>query len=561
MSELSEIAKQQWDAIVIGTGMGGATLGYALARAGWRVLFCEKGKSHLDGAQTLRGDYAESFFPRPKAPQPEHRQILSQAGRYSDLIEDQSFSRSRTFIPFVGSGTGGSTALYGMALERFFPTDFQPRRNFPNANETTLPEEWPVSYAELAPYYEAAEKLYRVRGTPDPLRVSEQRGHLKAPPPLTPAGAELYDFFERKGLHPYRLPMACEFVPECECCQGYLCARGCKNDAANICLQPALAEYGAQLLDECEVTRLDATRTEVTGVACARHGESVILQGKIVVLAAGALETPSILLQSVSRDWPQGLANDSGMVGRNLMRHHIDLHLVVPNTPGPLENRFKELAFNDFYEFNGEKLGSVQSLGRLPSAEILTASMEQDLRNGPVPGAGGFFKLMKLAITPLVSRLVSRNLALAATLEDLPYLDNRVMPLSSTTGRTAGRLSIQYQMRPEGRTRVAAFRRLVAQALKPYKTTLIKQAENNQRIAHACGTCRFGLNPADSVLDKHNRAHDLANLYVVDSSFFPSSAGTNPSLTIAANALRVADHLVQQAMPCCSSAVSVFFTG
>ncbi|MDP1720345.1 MAG: GMC family oxidoreductase [Candidatus Nanopelagicaceae bacterium] len=543
MPKLAKIAKHDWDAIIVGTGMGGATLGYALARAGWRVLFCEKGKSHLGDAQSLRGDYAENFFSRPKAPQPEHREILSRAGRYSGLIEDRSFFRSRAFIPFIGLGTGGSTALYGMALERFFPADFRPRRNFPNANETTLPEQWPISYADLTPYYEAAEKLYRVRGTSDPLRSGEQLEHLRPPPPLTPAGDELFQFFRQKGLHPYRLPMACEFVPECECCQGYLCARNCKNDASRICLAPAISDYGAELLDECEVLKLEATSTEVTGVVCTWHGTEITLRGKVVVLAAGALESPCILLRSASEHWPNGLGNDSGLVGKNLMRHHIDLHLVIPNTPGPVENRYKELAFNDFYEFNGEKFGSVQSLGRLPAAEIIAATMEQDLRDGPLPGAGVFFKLAKPAITPLLSRLVSRNVALAAILEDLPYSDNLVMPLPPTSGHVAGRLAIQYNIRSQDRKRITAFRSLVRQALKPYKTTLIKQAENNQRIAHACGTCRFGLTREDSVLDKWNRSHGLSNLYVVDGSFFPSSGGTNPALTIGANALRVADHL------------------
>ena len=163
----------KWDVIVVGTGMGGASIGYALAKAGKRVLFCERGMSHLNGKLALRGDFAESFFPHPEVPQPKHREILARAGRSTDEIEDASVDHTRRFIPFTGQGTGGSTALYDMALERFFPSDFTPRRNYPQAGEATLPESWPITYEELRPYYEAAERLFRVRGTADPLRGDE----------------------------------------------------------------------------------------------------------------------------------------------------------------------------------------------------------------------------------------------------------------------------------------------------------------------------------------------------------------------------------------------------
>jgi choline dehydrogenase-like flavoprotein len=542
---LIDITSENWDVIVIGTGIGGATLGYALAKAAKRVLFCEKGKSQLnDSQQVLRGNYAEAFFPWPAVPQPEHHAILSWTGRYSDLIEDRSFSRLNTFIPFLGSGTGGSTALYGMGLERFFPADFQPRRNFPEASETTLPEEWPITYADLAPYYEAAEKLYRVRGTTDPLRGNEGYNHLMSPPPLTPLGSELFSFFQEKGLHPYRLPMACEFVPECECCQGYLCPKNCKNDANRICLQPAIMDYGAQLLDECEVLRLDATRKEVTGVVCTWRGVQLMLRGKIIILAAGALISPCLLLKSSTELWPQGLANNSGLVGKNLMRHYIDLYLIAPQTTGPLDNRRKELAFNDFYQKDARKLGSVQSFGRLPPAAILAESMEQEFRQRGLPGAALLFKLAKPIIRPLLSRLVGKSVVLGTILEDLPYTDNWVKTAPAQFERGSLKLSINYRIRANDKERIEAFRILMKDALKPYQVTLVKQAENNERIAHACGTCRFGSNSSESVLDKYNRAHALSNLYIVDSSFFPSSGGTNPGLTIAANALRVANYLL-----------------
>ena len=539
----SDLTDKQWDAIIIGTGPGGCTLGYALARAGQSVLFCEKGRSHLNNQRAIRGAYPEISFPHPETPKPKHREILSSAGRYYDQVEDQSTARHRTFIPFIGSGTGGSSALYGMAMERLSPADFEPRRCYPDVAETTLPEQWPISYADLLPYYEVAEDLYRVRGAADPLREAEGRDPLPPAPPLTPLGLELFDFFTKKGLHPYRLPMACEFVSGCKCCQGYLCDRNCKNDSSHVCLQPAMSLHGAKLLDGCEVLRLEATRTEVTGVICTWRGKQLTLRGKVVALAAGALQSPCILLNSVSASWPQGLANDSGLVGRNLMRHYTDLYLLSPKTKVESDYRQKEIALNDFYHANGNKLGTVQSFGHLPPASVLAASIEADLRDGAIPFAAMLFRMVKPMMTLILQRAIAGRAVLATVTEDLPYRDNLVSPVSTLNRNGDARIAISYKIRPRDLRRIQTIRALMENVLKPYRTMLIKQAENNQLLAHACGTCRFGVNPRESVLDPNNRAHELSNLYVVDSSFFPSSGGTNPSLTIAANALRVAAHL------------------
>lgn len=540
MSEPFDI-DQNWDAIVVGTGMGGATLGHALARAGRRVLFLEKGSASPD----LVDHYAEDDFPAPDVPQPAHRAILERAGRYADEIVDRSTPRTQRFVPFIGAGAGGSSALYGMALERFFPSDFAAADHYRAPAGADLPPRWPVAYDELAPYYDKAEQLFRVRGTPDPLRADGPREHLLPSPPLTPGSKELFGFFEGRGLHPYRLPLACEFVDGCSGCQGYLCSRACKNDAGRICLEPAVRDHGARVLDACEVVALEADAQRVTGVACVRDGRRFTVRAPIVVLAAGALETPRILLDSASSAWPQGLANASGLVGKYLMRHHIDLYLVEPKLKGAFDNRQKELAFNDFYLLDGQKLGSVQSFGRLPPPATLAASVADDLRQGPLPWVAPLFKLARPFVTPVLDGLVHRRMILAATLEDFPYADNRVAPAHDDA--QGARLAIEYRVRDADRARIAAFRKKMDGVLSGYRYKLIKQAENNQRIAHVCGTCRFGDDPATSVLDRNNRAHGLANLYVVDSSFFPSSGGTNPSLTIAANALRVADRLLAQA--------------
>lgn len=532
---------RRWDYLIVGTGMGGATVGYALASAGKSVLFCERGASHLTDPAALRGDFAEASFPRPEAVQPKHAGILLRAGRCAEPLTDVSGTHPKSHIPFLGSGTGGSSALYGMALERFFPRDFTPRGNFADAAGSTLPAGWPVTYEELCPYYEAAERLFRVRGEPDPSRHEGGGEQLLPPPSASRVGQELLDFFSRKGLHPYRVPLACERVPDCQCCQGYLCARDCKNDAARVCLRPATEQHGAELLDGCEVLRLEANAREVTGVVCRRRGAEVTLRARTVILAAGALNTPRLLLNSASADWPTGLANRSGLVGRNLMRHYVDLYLVKTEAPPGPDARLKELAFNDLYYVGGQKYGTVQSFGALPPVPVLLAEQERELREKGRPWLASLFRLSKPLVRPIFRRVLSRRVILASIMEDLPFHENRVV-VEGKPGRD--KLQFEYRIRDAERRRIETFRGLVGDALRPYRFSLVKQAENNERLAHVCGTCRFGDSPGESVLDRFNRAHGLDNLYVADASCFPSSGGTNPGLTIAALALRLTAHLL-----------------
>lgn len=542
--DLSEASQRHWDVIIIGTGMAGSTIGLALAKAGKQVLFCERGKSLLHPKTGLRGNFAETFFEHPTTPNLQHREVLLQAGRYAEEIEDVSYTQSRQTIPFIGCGTGGSSALYGAAMERFFPADFAPRKNHPNAPESTLPDQWPVSYTDMQPYYERAEQLFRVRGSTDACHPDLQASHFLTPPPFGTTTQELNDLFTDNGLHPYRLPQACEFVPGCHGCQGFLCPNNCKNDSTRICLLPALEKYNACLLDECEVVKLESSQDSITGVICNQHDHEKIIRGSTVILAAGALETPRLLLNSNTKQWPDGLANDSGLVGRNLMRHYVDLYALLPRSRKDHPGNLKELAFNDFYQIDDHKFGTVQSFGALPPSAVIVDGMEKALHDEERSWLVPFLKIGKPLIRPTLEHMFSRRVLFASIMEDIPYLDNQVMLTNGTDATTHNRLSIRYNIRPHEQNRIQLFRNRLAEAFSPNRFMIIKQAENNERIAHACGTCRFGLDPKESVLDMNNRAHRLDNLYIVDSSFFPSSAGTNPSLTLAANALRVAEQIL-----------------
>lgn len=532
---MSDVESRLWDVIVVGTGMGGATAGHALARLGLRVLFVEKGRSPSRTGGIV-GQYPEDRVGGPFPPSPEKLDGLRNGGREWAAVVDASKRRRKIHIPFIGSGVGGSSALYGMAMERFFPSDFSPAGCFPERSGSTLPQRWPIAYDDLLPYYARAEALYRVRGTSDPLRGAEFDPAYLDPGPLSASADEVASTLRAAGMHPYRLPLACEFVPECACCQSYLCPRQCKNDAGRICVEPAVREHGAVLLDACEVLRLEASARTVERVVCLREGRTFTLRARVVILAAGALHTPRLLLESASAAWPHGLANRSGQVGRNLMRHYVDLYVIRPKTPPGLQATWKEIAFNDFYLDPDEgKLGSVQDFGALPPIPHLLDVLTDDVSQRFTPLAA----LAVRSVRPVIRYFLARRLAgtriLATLMEDLPYADNRVGPAAD------GRIEVHYGLHPAERHRISRMRKKMKTLLKPYRPMLIKQAENNDRLAHACGTCRFGEDPSTSVLDAKNRAHDVDNLYVVDASFFPSSAGINPSLTIAANALRVAE--------------------
>jgi choline dehydrogenase-like flavoprotein len=514
-----------WDVVVIGAGMGGGTAGYALARLGRRVLFLEKGRFLQRDASAERHDLASV----DNAPDARLRR-----GRWPLPIRGvTSFGEVEFFAP-LGCGSGGSSVLYAAALERLFPCDFRPRANHPEVADSTVPEAWPISYEELEPYYREAEDLYRVRGTSDPLRPEPVRT-LRDPPPLSARDEQLYDLFLRAGLHPYRVHVGCEFVEGCDGCGGVPCLRNCKNDAARVGILPALEKFGAKLLAGCEVSSLEADAVRVQHVRCEWNGRQLSIPAKVVILAAGALRSPIVLLDSTSVHWPQGLANRSGLVGRNLMLHSSDFIAVRPDQGGSTVGPPKALALNDFYFSDGRKLGTLQSVGLPVRAGVVLGYLRSEADRDP----SWWRRLTRpfLRAVAYAAAYYFRNASVFSSIvEDLPYYDNRVLPDPAATNG----MRFEYRYPPELRERNLLFRRRLREALGKRRIVVLS-GENNLNYGHACGTCRFGAEPASSVLDSSNRAHDVDNLYVVDASFFPSSGGTNPSLTIAANALRVAE--------------------
>ncbi|TXT23751.1 MAG: glucose-methanol-choline oxidoreductase [Gallionellaceae bacterium] len=513
----TNFAEEFWDVAVIGTGMGGATVGHQLAKAGHRVIFLEKGLADFPpGCDTMQLDN-ESPSAR-----------LGSGNWPTRITGNVDGIKSQFFAP-LGCGAGGSTLLYAAALERLDPCDFMP---LPGHSDNA----WPISFEQLLPYYRMAEKLFGVRGTTDPLCPSEEP-QLPAPPALAECDQHFLGSLGASGLHPYRLHIAYGYEPGCKECGGYICARGCKADARTVCLKPALRTGNAHIIDRCEVERLVADATTVKEIVCRRDGGEFVIRARVVVLAASAYFSPVLLLKSTNEHWPHGLANRSGMVGRNLMFHVSDLVAVWPRGKYSMDGPRKTLAFRDFYIHQGVKLGSVQSTGLTAGYGNIVYFFKTAFDRSRWSWLKPVRPLLRIPAY-LAAILFGRATIFATIMEDRPYPDNRiVLDPDEPSG-----MRFDYTVHTELRERASLLKGLVKKAFGRHRLLVISQ-EVNLNYGHPSGTCRFGADPSSSVLDPNNKAHDLDNLYVVDASFMPTSGGANPSLTIAANALRVAEHI------------------
>lgn len=523
---------EAWDAVIIGTGMGGATAGYALASKGYKVLFLEKGLYLFGDHDRGPGHMTEgSEVPADRL----------KGGWWPEPMQGKtSFGPTRFYGPF-GCGTGGSSGLYASQLERLLPIDFEPRRNHPQATDSSLPERWPIEYDALLPYYRAAERLYEVAGTPDPLNPDPE-SPLREPPPMSPRDAFVFEALEAAGLHPYRAHVGARFRPGCLGCGGALCPRACKSDSGRCCLVPAIEEHGASILPECEVLRIEAGKERVEHVVCRWKGEEIRVSGRVVVLAAGAMMSPTILLRSRSSHWENGLANGSDQVGRNLMLHTSDQVAVRPTEKLDPYGPQKAISVNDFYTSGGRKLGTLQSMGVPVSAGVINEylRMRAQKESKWYLKVGG--RVGRKVASTVGAALFEQAVIMTSVVEDLPYAHNRIVLDESA----ANGMRFEYTYPKELEERNGLFRDALSTAVSGHLRVLRLSGENNLNFGHVCGTCRAGEDPDASVVNGDGRSHEVENLFIADSSFFPSSGGTNPSLTIAANALRIADSIQRQ---------------
>ncbi len=522
-----------WDVVIVGAGMGGSTLGYALARKGYKVLFLERGTPPTQFPQSLQEGRLKRLLSR-EAPETRLRAIGRLPRRITIMRDGNGFD----FFAPIGSGPGGSSAIYGAGLERMRRIDFS-ATSVEGENSPPLPDNWPLDYDDFTKYYRQAEALFQVAGTRDP-DDRDDDSDLATPPPLSDRDQDFFNSFDSLGLKPYRVHVGIAYKPGCHECLGLPCPNDCKGDGSSRSLRPALRDHSAKILLDCEVQRLETTDARVTAVTARIGGKDIQIRGRIVVLAAGALSTPVLLRNSTSPSWPKGVGNQNDLVGRCLMFHASDLIALWPRKRLSIAGARKTLSFRKFYSLNGRKLGSFQSLG-LPIShgvifDFLASWIE---RHSPVKTP--FSRPFAWALALAADSLFNQATVFATIIEDFPYASNRIV-VDPT--RPSG-FYIEYVKSRELTERIGAMRSALKSALGSHKPWIIT-GEDNMNFGHPSGTCRFGSEPATSVLDPSNKVHGVDNLYVVDASFFPSSSGANPALTVAANALRVAELIDQR---------------
>ena len=510
-----------YDIIIIGTGAGGGTLAVELAPLGKRMLLLERG----------------DWMPREKENWDPDEVFVK--NRY--LSKDTWYDRDgRPFQPESHYNVGGATKMYGAALYRLRERDFGEIRHHDGISPA-----WPISYADMEPYYTRAENLYQVHGA---------RGEDPTEPPTTgpyphpavshePRIQQLSDDLARAGYHPFHAPCGILLtennMPFSKCIRcmefdGYPCLMHAKSDAEVIAIRPALQFPNVTLLTNARAMQLrtNPTGTAVTEVVVERNGALETYHGQIVVVSCGAANSARLLLASASDKHPRGLANGSDQVGRNFMFHNNQAVLAVSKEPNPTRYQ-KSLALNDFY-FSGPDtdypLGGIQMMGK--SQGVMYRGEKH---------------IAKLAPLWSLDLIAKHAIDFWLCTEDLPRSDNRV------TLESDGSINLSYVKTNQVPTKQLydQLKSMLGQLgmhqehLIP-RNLYLKSEMEIAAVAHQAGTCRFGTDPATSVLDVNCKAHELDNLYVVDTSFFPSIGAVNPGLTAMANAVRVGDHLRQR---------------
>jgi choline dehydrogenase-like flavoprotein len=492
------------DIAIIGSGMGGGTTAYALKDSGAKILVIERG--HRLPAEPQNSDLDEVYL----------------NGRYKNADTWYNGRTGAPFKPGVYYWVGGNTKVYGACLPRFRKNDFEEV-----AHQDGISPAWPFSYEDLEPYYTRAEQLFQVHGQigEDPTEPIHSEAYQYPPLDHEPAIQDLANSFRRQGLHPFRMANGLDAdTPEkralCATSDGAPNESGLKSDAEKIAINPALAA-GVELMTGTKVTRLipgPDGRTIVAALA-ERDDQIIRIEADRFVLAAGAVNSAALLLNSATPEHPRGLANSSGLVGRNYMVHNSTFFIGInPFRTNPTLWQ-KTLGLNDWYEAgpaNQYPLGNLQMLGKLRASMLKMAR--------------------PWAPTRILKAISDRSIDIYLTTEDLPRRNNGISVIN-------GKIHVWWEpnnLKPHQEL-VRRISRAVRKAGYPVIFTERMGIETN---SHQCGTAVAGHDPTTSVLTPDCRAHDLDNLWVVDSSFFPSSAALNPALTIAANALRVAATII-----------------
>jgi choline dehydrogenase-like flavoprotein len=508
-----------FDYIIIGTGAGGGTLARTLAPSGKRILILERG----------------DFLPKER----ENWDPLAVAsGRYK-TTEMWHDAKGQPFSPYHHYWVGGNTKMYGGALLRLRENDFNEIQHFDGVSPA-----WSLKYKDFEKWYDEAERLYAVHGERgiDPTEPPTKMAYPFPSLPFEPRMAEVNAAIQKQGLRPAPIPLAIRLPQDgnghttdkinVELYDGYPDPTGAKADSHVIGIQAALQYPNVTMLRNRKVVKIntDDSGKQATDVIVETDGKQERYGADTIIVSCGAINSAALLLRSANKNHPNGLANSSGQVGRNLMIHNNGVVLAYSAKPNPSTFQ-KAILIADFYHKTAQNefpLGSIQNMGK--ADPLLLADAIGDVgKNGK-------------DLTHYAQHIIDFFI----TAEDLPLAENRVsidekgnIQLFYTPNNLKAYNGLRDKL-IEIMDRVAASEG-VGGTTQYYGFKL-----GISGVSHQNGTCRFGENPKTSVLDLNCKAHDLDNLYVVDTSFFPSCGAVNPSLTAMANALRVGEHLLKK---------------
>jgi len=517
--------------IVIGAGLGGSVVAAQLGRAGHDVLVIERGRANIAPAprsNSKRAKVKNKLLPNT-APFPPARlpQMMS-----ASISRDGRPARVEELPAVLGIGPGGASRLYAAALSRMSAEDFSDDTGSPTG---AMDNRWPFGADEIRPYYEAAEQLMRVRGSEDPTDPDAARTTLLPPPAISPRDRGFIDQLRANGHMPFRQHAGIDYLPGCAECFGRPCPRGCKATGASRALNPALAEGKLHLASALRVTKIEQHGDGMSVLVEDPDGQPQRFDCEHVILAAGALKTPGILAASPDI-WPKGQPH--AMLGRGLMFHCSEIIAVSDPEERAQFGPQKTICLRDFYREGQTPLGEVQSLGIPISTGTITQFLIDEARRRGFGWLGPFLQLARIPAA-FGAKMFEHATLFATILEDLPYEENRVV----IDGPDPDKIEISYTIHAELKTRAKRLRELIKGGFAPYPVRFLSPL-GTPNWGHSCGTARMGIDPETSVVSPSGQLWDNPSVSVVDASVFPGSGGTNPSLTIVANAIRVADQLI-----------------
>lgn len=503
-----------YDFIIIGTGAGGGTLAYELAGTGKRILLLERG----------------GYLPREQENWSSEAVFVDNRYKSHETWHD---GNGRPFQPGIHYFVGGNTKFYGAVLLRLRERDFEAVEH-----RDGISPAWPLSYRDFAPYYLRAETLYQVHGQRgiDPTEAPESAPYPWPAVTHEPRVQELADDLRRAGHQPFPLPLGVrldERDPQsspcirCGTCDGFPCLVEAKSDSHILCVNPALAHSNVELRTHAYVEKLltSASGREITGVVVRDETGTHTLRGNTVVVSCGAINSAALLLRSANDQHPNGLGNGSDVVGRHYMFHNNSALIALSARPNTTKFQ-KTLGLNDFYWGDADSdvpLGHIQMLGKT------SAAMFKAETHGLLPQRG-------------LEEMARHAVDFWLTTEDLPLARNRVTVQGNGIHIDYTPTNVESHRQLTRRLRGLLSHIGCEEHLIP-RAAYFSQFLPVSGTGHQNGTIRFGPDPATTALNVYCQSHEVDNLFVVDGSFFPSSAAVNPTLTIIANAIRVADHL------------------